>query len=260
MKKGLLIGYALLLVTCLPAQQVIDLLNCDQEIPLLGDIRSISHKKINLYPNEGFSTWELNFDKENRLVQEKAVEQGAELRHRYSEMGQLTSTVRFVKGTRMDSTVFLYDDTGKLFRKLSFGTSKSPQTIFQFSYDTLGRITQVEAKDQVNRFRQSVEYLDSANQVIISHAQGPHTRRLLFPFDSDKQCINRLIREVKNIKGQIAMQEVAKFSTSKTNNEVSILHEYQYDEQGNWIWHRQSDFQNGIKTPTTLWIRKIKYR
>ncbi len=259
MKKVLFTAITLLFGPFLSGQHIIDLLNCDQEIPLIGDIRSITHKKINLYPNEGVHTWDLMFDKDNQLVRERAVEFSGELRHQYNEAGQLMTTVRKVKSNRMDSILFEYDAQGRLYRKISFGTQESPQTIYQFNYDSLGRVLLVEAKDQSNRFRQSVEYLDSSSQVIITHAQGPNSRRLLFPFDTQKQCINRMTREVKNVQGQVIMQEMIRFST-KASNQNSILHEYRYDEEGNWTWHRQSDYQNGIKTPTTLWIRKIKYR
>ncbi|GJM35385.1 MAG: hypothetical protein DHS20C18_43860 [Saprospiraceae bacterium] len=260
MKKWILISCCLIWTTAMHAQHIIDLLNCDQDISLNGDIRMISHKKINLYPNTGFSTWELVFNQQNQLVREKAVEQAAELRHHYNEQGQLEATVRLVKGLKQDSTAFLYDDARKLFQKVSFGNFSSPQTTYQFTYDSLDRVIMLAAKDQNNQFTQTVEYLDSTHQVIVTHSQGERSRRLLLPFDTETQCINRILREIKNVHGQITVQEVANLSSSNNIDGSSILHEYQYDEMGNWTWHRQSNFLNGIKTPTTLWIRKIKYR
>lgn len=85
----------------------------------------------------------------------------------YNDNNQLTQ-----RGTGSNATSYEYDDNGNL-TKRTVGTSGAANTITQFKYDALGRLTEVQDGENASVASYTYDYLDNRlSKTLYSDAQG----------------------------------------------------------------------------------------
>ncbi len=238
------------------------LLACDQEEELKGQVRSITEKQGNSPAKQQLATvFYSEYDEQNRMVMMENILLGVRTYFHYGQEGRLQSTARALNRSPLDSAVYVYHDDGRIRAVMIYDINRETlREVKDVRYDSTGLPVMVATRGVHSTAVEKVIRIGE-HYIDLYWGRGSMlTQALRYPFDPEKRCIIDYDRRIENVQGETAM----KIFEDRNKKNLLTIHRYEYDEVGNWVVRRSYRVKKGKKLRKRnlyrMRVREIEYR